>query len=330
MTGRFTIFFLMFIFCFSLYSQNIDIDIDIDVRKSAFIDRLVESGDYDRAYLDLMMDQIEIKQTILDAISRPAERVLTWNDYRNIFVTEQRVNEGLTFFDEHKILLKEVTDTYGVPIEIILSILGVETYFGNRMGSYRVIDALGTLAFAYPPRANFFATELEQYLSLINNEGIDFNETLGSYAGAMGAGQFIPSSYNAYAVDGDGDGVRDLWSSWPDIFSSIANYFEKNGWNEGGIIAIKLDRDLSVWTDQEHSNTVNLNYTISDIRALGYITPAEYPGNMSVTLLHLDGPNGKEYWAGLENFRAITRYNISVLYGMAIYELSEIYRSQVY
>jgi membrane-bound lytic murein transglycosylase B len=322
----FTIFFLTCIFCFSLHAQGVD----IDARKSAFIDRLVESGKYDRAYLDLMMDQIEIKQTILDAISRPAERVLTWNDYRNIFVTEQRINEGLTFFNEHKALLKDVSDAYGVPIEIILSILGVETYFGNRMGSYRVIDALGTLAFAYPPRANFFASELEQYLNLINNEGIDFNETLGSYAGAMGAGQFIPSSYNAYAVDGDGDGVRDLWNSWPDIFASIANYFAKNGWNEGGIVAAKLDRDLSVWKDQEHSNTVNLNYTISDIRALGYITPVEYPENVSITLLVLDGLNGKEYWTGFKNFRAITRYNISVLYGMAIYELSEIYRSQIY
>jgi len=323
-TRKYIFYVLVGLSCSPLFSQN------IDTRQANFIERLVASGKYDRGYIEGIVDQIEIQQSILDAISRPAERVLTWNDYRRIFVTEQRINEGVAFYNEHKDLLHSVSVTYGVPVEIILSILGVETYFGNRMGNYRVIDALGTLAFAYPPRAEFFASELEQYLDLLVNEGISYEETLGSYAGAMGAGQFIPSSYNAYAVDGNGDGVRDLWNSWHDIFASIANYFVMNGWHSGGLIASKLDRDLSLWSDREHTNTVNMNFTINNIRDLGYLTPVEYPNDLSLTLLILDGPSGKEYWAGFQNFRSITRYNISVLYGMAIYELSEIFKSKIY
>ena len=166
-------------------------------------------------------------------MSRPAERVVPWFEYRNIFMTEERIAAGVRFWTEHAATLEQVAERYGVAPEMIVAIVGIETYFGTRMGKYRVLDALATLAFAYPPRAAFFASELESFLLLTREEQVDPTAALGSYAGAMGAGQFIPSSYRAYAVDADADGKRDLWTDWDDVFGSVANYFAKHGWRTG-------------------------------------------------------------------------------------------------
>ena len=163
-------------------------------------------------------------------MARPAERVVPWFEYRNIFLTEERIAAGVRFWSEHAATLEQVAERYGVAPEMIVAIVGIETYFGTRMGRYRVLDALATLAFAYPPRAAFFTSELEAFLLLTREEEVDPTAALGSYAGAMGAGQFIPSSYRAYAVDGDADGKRDLWTNWNDVFGSVANYFAKHGW----------------------------------------------------------------------------------------------------
>ena len=201
--------------------------------RGAFIDRMVERHGFDRAELTALVDAAVIEQSILDAMARPAERVVPWFEYRNIFLTEERIAAGVRFWTEHAAALEEVAERYGVAPEMIVSIVGIETYFGTRMGRYRVLDALATLAFAYPPRASFFASELESFLLLTREEEVDPTAALGSYAGAMGAGQFIPSSYRAYAVDADADGRRDLWSNWNDVFGSVANYFSKHGWRTG-------------------------------------------------------------------------------------------------
>ena len=172
---------------------------------------------FDRAELTTLLDAAVIDQTILDTMSRPAERVVPWFEYRNIFMTEERIAAGVRFWTEHAATLEQVAERYGVAPEMIVAIVGIETYFGTRMGRYRVLDALATLAFAYPPRAAFFTSELEAFLLLSREEQVDPTAALGSYAGAMGAGQFIPSSYRAYAVDADADGKRDLWTDWDDV-----------------------------------------------------------------------------------------------------------------
>lgn len=320
---RYTV--LIFILAF----QHLSFGQNIEEQKRLFIENIMMNSDYEREFIEQLLSEIEIQQSILDAISRPAERVLTWDDYRGIFITDQRINAGINFYNEHRSEITNAVNQHGVPAEIILAILGVETNFGTRMGSYRVIDALGTLAFAYPPRSAFFSSELERFIELIQTESDTFREARGSYAGAMGAGQFISSSYLSYAVDGDGDGVRDLWESWPDIFASISNYFRRNGWEPGALIATRLINENNIEL-AEHTNTVNLNNTVAGVKELGLSFSVSYPDDIPLTLLKLKGPSGTEYWAGFHNFRSITRYNISVLYGMAIYELSEIYKSKIY
>jgi membrane-bound lytic murein transglycosylase B len=192
-----------------------------DAARAAFIDKMVSAHGFDRAELTALIGAAVIDQTILDAMSRPAERVVPWFEYRNIFMTEERIAAGVRFWSEHAATLEQVAERYGVAPEMVVAIIGIETFFGTRMGRYRVLDALATLAFAYPPRSAFFTSELEAFLLLSREEQVDPTAALGSYAGAMGAGQFIPSSYRAYAVDADADGKRNLWTNWDDVFGSV-------------------------------------------------------------------------------------------------------------
>ena len=214
--------------------------------KRSFIDEMVKEHDFDRAEITALLDGAVIDAVVLETMARPAERVVPWFEYRNIFITEERIAAGVAFWNTHAETLDAVSERYGVAPEMIVSIVGIETYFGTRMGRYRVLDALATLAFAYPPRASFFASELESFLLLAREEQVDVTTALGSYAGAMGAGQFIPSSYRAYAVDADADGKRDLWTNWDDVFGSVANYFDKHGWRAGEpVMETALRNDVS-------------------------------------------------------------------------------------
>ena len=176
-----------------------------------------------------VIGQAEYKQSIIDAISRPAERVLTWAEYQDIFLTDRRVRAGHDFMMEHKDALIRAQEIYGVPPVIITAIIGVETMYGQIRGSYRVLDALSTLAFDYPPRSRFFRKELKEFLLLVREQNQDITDLKGSYAGAMGYGQFIPSSYRAYAIDFDDDGVIDIWNNPTDAIGSVANYFARHG-----------------------------------------------------------------------------------------------------
>ena len=294
----------------------------VDRAKREFVERMVSKHDFTAEEVERTLEGVEIHERILETIARPAERVVPWHEYRDIFLTPERIAAGAEFRSAHADEIDAASERYGVAPEMIVAIIGIETYFGTRMGTYRVLDALATLAFAYPPRASFFASELESFLLLGRDEGLGLFDQLGSYAGAMGAGQFIPSSFRAYAVDGNGDGQRNLWNDWDDILASVANYFKVHGWRDGGLVAdaVSLGGD---WSGHEPGNSMDLEHTVGELRALGYVLPSERADDLPVTILGLEGEGGTtEYWVGYHNFRVITRYNRSVKYALAAHQLS--------
>jgi membrane-bound lytic murein transglycosylase B len=296
--------------------------------RAAFIDKMVGSHGFDRAEITKLIDTAAIDQTILDTMARPAERVVPWFEYRNIFMTEERIAAGVRFWAEHAATLEQVAKRYGVAPEMIVSIVGIETYFGTRMGKYRVLDALATLAFAYPPRATFFTSELEAFLLLTREEKVDATAALGSYAGAMGAGQFIPSSYRAYAVDADADGKKDLWTDWDDVFGSVANYFAKHGWRTGEPVmelAIRPER----FAGPEPRNSLDLGDTVGSLTEQGYVFTTTLPLSAPAAAYSFEAQGGgSEYWVGYHNFHVVTRYNRSTKYALAAHQLSQAIRSR--
>lgn len=268
--------------------------------------------------------QGKYQQSIIDAISKPAERVLTWGDYRRIFIEPKRLEQGLAFWREHRELVESAAKQYQVAPEMILAIMGIETRYGRVAGNHKVIDALLTLGFDYPPRAPFFKGQLEQFLLLLDEQKMNPAELKGSYAGAMGYGQFIAGSYRAYAVDGDADGKIDIWQNKADAVASVANYFARHGWKEGGLVAIQLteqniDKNLA-------SKALKPEQTVAQWRKAGVKIQPEIAGDIKATLMVLETPQGTEYWLGFDNFYAITRYNHSHLYAMAAYQFSQLLR----
>jgi membrane-bound lytic murein transglycosylase B len=303
-------------------------DAAVAAAKTAFIDRMVKQHEFDRAELTVLIDGAEINQTILDTMARPAERVVPWFEYRNIFLTEGRVAAGAQFWTEHAASIETLADRYGVAPEMIVAIVGIETYFGTRMGRYRVLDALATLAFAYPPRAAFFASELESFLLLAREESVDVTAALGSYAGAMGAGQFIPSSYRAYAVDADDDGRRDLWGDWDDALGSVANYFKVHGWQAGQPVVEQATR-REHFAGPEPGNSLDLSETVGSLSSMGYVFATTLPADAPAAAYALEAADGgSEYWVGYHNFRVITRYNRSAKYALAAHQLSQAIRTR--
>lgn len=263
-------------------------------------------------------------QPILDAISRPWE-ARPWYEYYTIFLTERRLQEGLTFWDKHADPLERARKVYGVPEEVIVAILGVETYYGGVMGRHRVLDALYTLGFHYPPRQTFFRSELAQFMLLTREENLPAHELMGSYAGAMGFGQFISSSYRHYAVDFDGDGQRDLLTNVVDAIGSVANYFARHNWRDAQPIAVpawvSADTDVSALTSGR--GTV-LTHTVDELHKQGVRFITALPGESRARLFAFAEEDGSySYWVGFQNFYAITRYNHSPLYAMAVFQLAE-------
>ena len=286
-----------------------------------FVDHMVATHGFDRASLSTLLASAVIDQTVLDAISRPVERVVPWYEYRKIFLTDQRIDAGVQFWMQHAETLRKIADRYGVAPEMLVAIVGVETFFGQRTGRYRVLDSLATLAFAYPPRAKFFASELESFLLLAREDGVDVRTVKGSYAGAMGAGQFIPSSYRAYAVDGNDDGKRDLLGDWDDVLGSVANYFAKHGWQRGQPVAVPATRS-SQSAGAEPGGRLDLDQTVGSLSKQGYVFEADAPAETPAGVFALEAEGGgSEYWVGYRNFRVITRYNPSPKYALAVYEL---------
>jgi membrane-bound lytic murein transglycosylase B len=295
---------------------------DLDI----FINEMVQEHDFDRAELETLFAQVEVKDSILKAISRPAEKSKPWYEYRQIFLDQARINAGITYWKKHEKALARAEAELGVPAEIILAILGVETRFGGNMGSFRVVDALSTLAFRYPPRSPFFRSELKNFLILTREEEMSQLEPVGSYAGAMGLGQFMPSSFREYAVDFDGDGHRDIWTNPTDAIGSIANYLRRHGWQPGETMVHPTQYQGSDLPQDLIDRGLKPSVTREELRKSGLSTSHLPEGDDAITVFSLTQPDGEELWLGRQNFYAITRYNHSRMYAMAVIQLSEAIR----
>jgi membrane-bound lytic murein transglycosylase B len=271
--------------------------------------------------LNALLDGAKMQQSILDAMSRPAE-AKPWSEYRPIFLTDQRIDDGVAFYRAHRELLERTADQYGVAPEFIVAIIGVETSYGRITGKYKVLDALVTLGLYYPPRAKFFREELKTLLELPDSQLAGPLDTLtGSYAGAQGWGQFMPDSIRDYAVDADGDGRIDLLNSLPDIVASVANYFAKHGWERGGPVAARAQPDARAKPIAVKDSTPQ--WPLEQLEAWGYAPLQTLNPGQPSSLQTLQGANGPEYWFTFQNFYVITRYNRSPLYAMAVNQLAQ-------
>ncbi|MEQ6886812.1 lytic murein transglycosylase B [Salicola sp. Rm-C-2C1-2] len=256
-----------------------------------FIERMVQQEGFDRSQVAEWLDDARHDKAVIERISAPAEKVLAWGEYRAIFLTPDRVAEGRAFMDRHQETLARAEATYGVPAELVAAIIGIETYYGRHKGNDRVLDALVTLGFGYPPRADFFREELRHFLLLAREQGFDPRKPRGSYAGAMGYGQFIASSYRHYAVDFDDDGIMDLFDDPVDAIGSVAHYFHAHDWQPGAPVVMSL----SQWRGP-----------VGDTR-----------------LLRLRAQGKDQFRIAHSNFEVITRYNHSDLYAMAAWSLAQ-------
>lgn len=290
----------------------------------ALIAQLEKDQRYAPGELNALFAQVARDEGVLKAIARPAEGTKEWKDYRPIFITDERVQKGVEFWNEHALTLERAEKFYGVPAEMIVAIIGVETKYGGNKGRNRVIDALATLGLDYPPRAPFFRKELREFLILSKENGLDPLNTWGSYAGAMGYPQFMPSSWRNLAVDFDGDGRRDLINNQVDAIGSVANYFKANGWKTGEPVIVPA-RIINQDYDSSINKELGTNSTLGEIAKKGLV-PREagsYLSSTAASAIRLQGENGGEFWLGFTNYYVITKYNRSLLYAMAAYQLSQ-------
>jgi peptidoglycan lytic transglycosylase B len=308
--------------CFSISINAAEQNYADHKKSKQFIDKMVSEHGFDRGYLQKLMADTLRKQSILDAIARPAEKTKAWKEYREIFVTQTRIEQGREFMSRYQAALTRAEREFGVPQEIITAIIGVETRYGRNKGSYRVVDALATLGFDYPPRGKFFSRELEEFLLLVKEQKFDVRKVKGSYAGAMGFGQFMPSSYRHYAVDFDGDGIADIVENPIDAIGSVANYFKSHGWKAGEMITSPATVAANYNVDLANKK-LKPSHNMGQLREQGYKAALAVNDKEMVTPLRLEGKNGDEHWLGLKNFYVITRYNHSSMYAMAVYQLSE-------
>lgn len=299
-----------------------------DEIEQSFIEQMVNKHQFDESELEDLFAAVAIKEDILARIAKPSEG-MPWYKYRRIFLTEERINAGVKFWQDNAQTLAEVEKAYGVPAPIIVAIIGVETSYGKNTGKHRVIDALSTLAFAYPPRAKFFQSELEHYLLFCRDQHFNPLEPLGSYAGAMGMPQFMPSSFRSFAVDFDRDGQSDIWHNNADVIASVANYFAKHQWHTGQAIAFPVTAkgEANDPVGEKYKTVLNgdlkPDLRLVELESLNLKTERSVPLETKVKLLSFEQANGEELWAALDNFYVITRYNHSPLYAMAVYQLSE-------
>ena len=291
----------------------------------AFVAEFAQRHRFDADEVRDLFRDVRTQKRVLEAIARPAE-AKPWHAYRPIFVTESRIRQGVEFWNEHAALLSEIEADSGVPAEIIVAIIGVETRYGRHRGSFRALDALTTLAFDYPPRSAFFRRELEQFLLLVRDEGLDARRVSGSYAAAMGVPQFISSSYREYAVDYDNDGRRDLWDSPGDVLASVANYFRRHGWRPGEPVTFAVTPDNESYRSLLQAK-LKPTVTLDELRTHGFVNDGQAPAG-PFSVMELQGAEGPEVWVGHYNFYVITRYNHSRLYAMAVHQLSRALRDR--
>ncbi|MFZ5724627.1 MAG: lytic murein transglycosylase B [Pseudomonadota bacterium] len=300
----------------------------------ALVNELAQEEGIDRAATLALLGGAKRKQAILDAIAKPAEKALSWAEYRPRFIDDKRIIQGLEFWAMHEEALARAEKTYGVAPEFIVAIIGVETRFGRNKGSWRIVDALSTLAFDYPPRATFFRDQLKEFVRLERSAHIRLADATGSYAGAMGFPQFMPSSYRAYAVDFDNDDVIDLINNPVDAIGSVANYFKVHGWKAGEPVAARA-AVVAMNYDRVTNQGLEPKFTVRDIEQAGLAVlscrddgglPVEYCADPSpdekATALKLDGEYGAEFWVAFRNFYVITRYNRSDKYSLTVTQLA--------
>lgn len=282
---------------------------------------------FSKDYLLEVLESAKRQESILTAMNRQVEGRLSWEEYRDRFIETQRIQNGNKFWKKHHLALARAEKKYGVPAEMIVAIIGVETRYGKITGNYRVLDALATIAFDLPRRGVFFRNELSEFLRLTTEEKIPYTKPRGSYAGAMGYGQFLPSSFRRYAVDFDGDGKRDIWKNPVDAIGSVANYLAAHGWLEGQPVVISakvaktLDKDLV-------NNGLELKVTIQEWRENAVQGTLPRNPQEKATLIKFQVNNKDQYWFGLQNFYVITRYNHSRYYAMAVYQLSQLIKAE--
>ncbi len=314
----------LLLFCAWL-SPGLLAEVDYTQREEvkAFAEEMAAEHGFTADGILMVMGQARYNQKVIDYISRPAEKTLTWKEYQDIFLTDSRVKGGREFIVEHKDAFRRAWETYGVPASVISAVIGVETLYGKRRGTFRVLDALATLAFDYPPRSKFFRSELKQFLLLVREEEQSVTDLLGSYAGAMGYGQFIPSSYRNYAVDFNGDGVRDIWNDPVDAIGSVASYLARHGWQQDSTIVVPATVKDAPASEKLFNQSLKPSVSVADLISQGVEPAVEVDGGEIAAPFLYRGKQGDEYWLGLKNFYVITRYNHSKLYAMAVYQLSE-------
>lgn len=286
-----------------------------------FIEKMVNEHQFEKQSLTTLFKSVEIKPSIIKAITRPAEG-MPWHKYRKIFLGDERINEGVKFWHKHKTTLAAVSEKYGIPEEVMVAIIGVETLYGQRTGGYRVIDALSTLGFTYPKRSEFFLSELKHFLILSREEKMNPLDPVGSYAGAMGIPQFMPSSYRSYAADFEGDAKRDIWQNPADAIASVAYYFARHHWIKDQPIVYKA---AVVGKKYKQALTKGLkpDLKVGQLKALGLQLKVNLPADTAVKVLSFEQETQDDIWVALTNFYVITRYNHSPLYAMAVFQLSE-------
>ena len=312
---------LLFLLIFSFHLTGYD----FDHPKYELIQKaLVEEHNFSAEEIKLIIGQAEKQQKIIDSMNSPAEFTWTWDRYRKLFIEPKRIKNGKLFIKKNLETLERAEAQFGVPKEVITAILGVETRYGKIMGSYRVLDALSTLSFDYPRRSNFFSQELINLLLLARENNLDIFKLKGSYAGAMGYGQFIPSSYRAYAVDFDNDGSVDLLNSVEDAIGSIGNYLFQHGWKSNYPIIWEVNNSFKgLNLDLVNNVRKKVNF---DSKTMSPKNPIDFNFeglNTDVLLLSYETNKSTNYFVGTRNFIAITKYNVSHFYAKAVYDLAQ-------
>ena len=286
-----------------------------------FIDEMAAQHQYDRALLQRAFSGVRPRPGILRAMAAPGT-ARPWHVFRARYIDDVRIAAGVSFWRQHAAVLARAAREFGVPEEIMVATIGVETVYGRDMGSFSVLEALTTLAFDYPPRAAFFRGELEQFLLLARDARFDLMRVRGSYAGAIGIPQFLPSSYRKYAVDYDRDGRVDLIGSPSDAVGSVANYYRAFGWETGGTVAVRATSGEGTLEAIAAADNIKPHILIAELKRRGVVPKGAVSDEAQATVFALETESGTQYWLGLQNFYVITRYNRSVNYAMVVHELA--------
>ena len=285
-----------------------------------FIDEMVQKHQFRRTELRQLFSQVQSRPAVIRAMMAP-RTARPWHEFRLTYINPQRIDGGVRFWQQHAGVIARATREYGVPEEVIVATIGIETLYGRVTGNFKVLDALAMLAFQYPPRADFFRRELEEYLLLTREAGLDPLAIRGSTAGAIGIPQFLPSSYRSFAVDFDGDGKRDLLSTPADAIGSVANYYKAFGWRPGEETVVEAEANAGA-VEAAMSRDIKPQTRVGELRRRGVVPLAQISDEVEAALFAVEAEDGTRYWLGLNNFYVITRYNRSVNYALAVLELA--------